>query len=159
MKRQRLQHYYGDDNTSQPPAVTGIKLPADLWAHILNFAYLDLDEVLNCHVASKFFLNDVSPHLKHLLVRKEGSLGISSVAIARFSSVEKVYVYSLIKNIDEHPDAGNLEDVDIDWIPNCFHLDIEETIEWVVPFLCGLPSLKYCFLGGLLWDSGCVRPI
>ena len=129
-KRRRLDEASAKASSaspSSPPGVVG--LPAELWANVLGFAYLD--EVQSCAAASKFFLNEVTGQLKALRVRSGGSMDVTPPAVGRFRSVTHVFVY-LIREL-EHGVAD-------------FHLDYA-AMKNVVPFLSGLPKLEHCDLG------------
>ena len=80
-------------------------------------------------------------------------MSISSSAIRRFNSVEKVFVYSLIEVTDMREVYPGVNDMNAHtniFNPWVYHLDEDKaTIDNVVPFISKLPKLKYCFLGGL----------
>jgi len=144
MKRQRIDSSHSSAGAKLEPPLSSkpkaeVNLPSDLWARVLHFAYLD--EVLAMAQASKFFLNDVPPQLKHLLVRTGKSMDMAPPVIKRFRSVKDVYICSLIEEV-------TIPDYDDDDDDVICHLD-SVTAETAVPFLKHIPKLDYCYLGGL----------
>lgn len=141
-------------------------LTPELWGHALQFLFFD--EIVKCTSVNKFFRNDVPEHIKLLLIRNSDSM--SPNIVKRFSNVEDVYVYSLIKEIG--PDHGSshreriqaimreaasrgvamsMSDAHIQACQNPVntnHFDVS-TAEKVVPFLIGIPKLETCYIGGL----------
>lgn len=75
-KKQRLNNSIAKRSSTDESSSIG--LPAELWAHVLQFA--TLDEVITCTSINKSFLNDVTKR-------------ITPAAIKRFVSVERVYIH------------------------------------------------------------------
>ena len=71
MKRQRVDDSEEQPTKTAPPgpkpsptAKQEVGLPAELWSHVLQYAYFD--EILTCTAVNKFFHDEVPPQLKAL---------------------------------------------------------------------------------------------
>ena len=132
-KKQRL-----NNSIAKPSSIdesSSIGLPAELWAHVLQF--VTFDEVITCTAINKSFLCDVPKQIKVLYVKSGESMDITPAAIKRFSSVERVYIH-VIRKIE-----NGIAD---------FHLDVV-ALKNAVPFLSNLPNLKQCILVSCYNDS------
>ena len=125
-KKQRLNNSIAKLSSTNESSSIG--LPAELWAHVLQFA--TLNEVITCTAINTSFLNDVTKQIKVLHIKSGESMDINPEAIKRFSSVERVDVY-VVRKI-EH----GITD---------FHLDVV-AMQNAVTFLSNLPNLKWCNL-------------
>ncbi|KAL7473507.1 hypothetical protein ACHAXS_013943 [Conticribra weissflogii] len=126
-------------------AISNPPLPAELWAHSLQFLFFD--EVLPITSQNSiFYLPDVSSEIKTLHVRNSHNLRESSENLKQFENVDNINVFSLIEKSEDQPaQHGRNRNV------TNIHLDVE-TIENFIPFISRFPKLSVCFVGGLSTD-------
>ncbi|CAB9514714.1 expressed unknown protein [Seminavis robusta] len=132
-KRQKLDQdgrWLNNNNNAASTPSSYDDLPPNIWAKALDF--LPMSDVLNCSIASKFFLHQVSPLIRYLLVRSSANL-LGHKARQRFSGVCNIFIYTLIEPTPEEPTRPKF----------CF-----ATSSQLVPFLGSFPKLKFCFVGG-----------